>query len=156
MARQKLDIAQILLRKGTITAVQLKEAQEHGRTNGLMPEEALVKMQFATSDDVAEALAQQQGLKYADLKKMTIPPDVVELVPESVAREHTLFPIKGGDGQLTLAMVNPLDFELLDKLRFVLNRRIEIAVASREAITAAINRYYSSEAAAAGAGEEAA
>ena len=155
MARQKLDIAQILLRKGTITAVQLKEAQEHGRTNGLMPEEALVKMQFATSDDVAEALAQQQGLKYADLKKMTIPPDVVELVPESVAREHTLFPIKGGDGQLTLAMVNPLDFELLDKLRFVLNRRIEIAVASREAITAAINRYYSSEAAAAGAGDEA-
>ena len=35
-----------------------------------------------------------------------------------------------------------MDFETIDKLRFVLNREIEVALAPKEAIVEAINRYY--------------
>ena len=34
------------------------------------------------------AMAQEHGLDYVDLNEVVIPPAVVELVPESVAREN--------------------------------------------------------------------
>ena len=41
-------------------------------------------------------------------------------------------------------MHDPLDFETIDKLRFVLNREIEVSLAPKEAIVEAINKYYGS------------
>src|SRR5438105_14568180 len=41
-------------------------------------------------------------------------------------------------------MYDPMNFDTIDKLRFVLNREIEIALAPKEAIVEAINRYYGS------------
>ena len=37
---------------------------------------------------------------------------------------------------------DPLEIDTLDKLRFILNRQIDIALAPRESILEAINRYY--------------
>ena len=41
-------------------------------------------------------------------------------------------------------MHDPLNFETIEKLRFVLNREIDMALAPKEAIVEAINRYYGS------------
>jgi type IV pilus assembly protein PilB len=43
---------------------------------------------------------------------------------------------------LTVAISDPFDLETLEKLRFILNRRIETALAPRETIQGAINRHY--------------
>ncbi len=43
---------------------------------------------------------------------------------------------------IKVIMANPNDFETVDKLRFVLNREIDVALASKEAILEAINKYY--------------
>jgi hypothetical protein len=71
-----------------------------------------------------------------------IPPAVVELLPESVAREHQVMPL-GFDGEtLTLAAVNPNDIALADKLTFLLNRRIRLVGSTSETIRGLINRHY--------------
>jgi type IV pilus assembly protein PilB len=44
---------------------------------------------------------------------------------------------------LTIVVSDPLDYDTFDKLRLILNRQIEIALASREAILDPINRLYS-------------
>jgi type IV pilus assembly protein PilB len=64
-------------------------------------------------------------------------------VPESVARESTVIPLAEADGKLTIVVSDPMDYDTFDKLRFILNRQIGIALASREAIVDAINRHYS-------------
>jgi type IV pilus assembly protein PilB len=46
------------------------------------------------------------------------------------------------DGTLKVIVSDPTDYETFDKLQFILNRRIEIALAPREAILEAINRCY--------------
>lgn len=89
-----------------------------------------------------QVMAEQHGLEYIDLNRISIPPNVVELVPESVARENVVIPIAEDDGQLRVAVCDPDDFATFDKLRFILNRRIEICLAPREMILEAINRYY--------------
>ena len=87
-------------------------------------------------------MAEQHGRDYVNLAEVVIPPNVVELVPESVARENAVIPLAEGDGKLKVIVSDPNDFETIDKLVFILNRQIEIALAPRESILEAINRYY--------------
>ena len=39
------------------------------------------------------AMAEQHGLDFVNLNEVAIPPSVVELVPESVARENVAIPL---------------------------------------------------------------
>ena len=64
------------------------------------------------------------------------------MVPESVAREHLVIPIALDGENLVVAIGAPMNFEVLDKLRFILNREINVAVAPEDAIQTAINRHY--------------
>ncbi|MCA9169334.1 MAG: type II/IV secretion system protein, partial [Planctomycetales bacterium] len=133
----------ILIRNGIISKEQLGHAEQVAGKQGIWEGDALVSLGYATGEQVMRALAQEQNLEYIDLNETPISPAVVELVPESVARENTILPLdEVGDDALRVIASNPYDLGTFDKLRFILNRQIEIALAPREAILEAINRYY--------------
>jgi type IV pilus assembly protein PilB len=137
MAKSR-DWTEILIRRGVIGPDQLKEAQ---RAGGAV-EESLVKLGYAEADDIMKAKAEQHGLPFVELREIEIPPSVIELVPESLARENIVMPLAQGNGTIKVIMFDPLGFETIEKLRFVLNREIEVALAPKEAIVEAINKYY--------------
>jgi type IV pilus assembly protein PilB len=141
-AKKKGDYTEILIRQGIISPEQLAEAVEMADESGMKLPDALTRLGYATGDEVMRAMAEQHGREYVNLSEVAIPPSVVELVPESVARENAVLPLAEGDGRLTVIVSDPLDFETIDKLRFILNRQIEIALAPRESILEAINRHY--------------
>ena len=89
-----------------------------------------------------KAKAEQFGMDFVDLREIEIPAAVVELVPESVARDNVVMPMSQENGPIKVIMHDPMDFDTIDKLRFVLNREIEVALAPKETIVEAINRYY--------------
>src|SRR6516165_2409326 len=132
------DWTDILIRRAVIGPDQLKEAQRAGGT----VEDALVKLGYAGADDIMEAKAEQHGLAFIELREIEIPPSVIELVPESLARENVVMPLAQESGTIKVIMHDPMNFDTIDKLRFVLNREIEVALAPKEAIVEAINRYY--------------
>ena len=82
MAKQNRDWSDILVKRGVIGPDQLKEAQ---RMNGILLEDALVKLNYVDSDDVMKAKAEQFGMDFVALREIEIPTSVVELVPESLA-----------------------------------------------------------------------
>jgi len=131
-----------LIRKGIASADQIKEAQRMAQNSRSNVGDALVTLGYATSDEVMRAVAWQHGMNFVDLREVDIPPNVVELVPESVARECCVLPLSSDEDSLTVLISDPNDVETLDKLRFILDRRITTALASRESISEAINRYY--------------
>lgn len=134
------DWTEILVRRGVIGPDQLKEA---ARTQGAV-EEALVKLGYADMDDIMKAKAEQHGLPFVELREIEIPPTVIELVPESLARENVVMPLSQESGCIRVIMHDPMDFETIDKLRFVLNREIEVSLAPKDSIVEAINKYYGS------------
>jgi type IV pilus assembly protein PilB len=77
-----------------------------------------------------------------DLRGVTIPPAVIEKVPESVARENVIIPLMETNGILQIVMSDPSDYETLLKLQFILNKSIQPVLAPKEQIVEAINRHY--------------
>jgi len=137
------DWIQKLIDDGVISNDQWAEAQDLAANLGIKPEEALVKLEYVSPAEIGQAQANQFGFEYIDLANMQIPSSVIEMVPESVARENLVIPLSLEDnGDLVVALHDPMAFEILDKLRFIINKEIKVAVASKEMIQAAINRHY--------------
>jgi len=142
MATGMRDFTEILIRQRVISADQLAEANQMARASGVKVGDALVRLGYATSEEVMKAIAQEHGLDYINLSEVVIPPAVVELVPESVARENVILPMAKDDESLKVIVSDPNDLDTLDKLRFILNCKVDIALAPREDIVDASNRHY--------------
>jgi type IV pilus assembly protein PilB len=136
------DWLQKFVKDGTISADQLQEAQEVASSHGIAVEDALVKLQYVEEGAIGAAKARAFGFKFVDLEALEIPNSIIELVPESVARENTVIPVSMDNDKLLVASANPMNVEVTDKLQFILNRTVEMAMASKESISAAINRHY--------------
>ncbi|HJQ81682.1 MAG TPA: GspE/PulE family protein [Lacipirellulaceae bacterium] len=136
------DLGKYLVGRGIVGPEQLAEAQAIAKNNGGKVHEILVKQGYASSEQVMQAMADMHGYEFFDLRDVPIPPSVVELVPESVARENAIIPLAEEDGALKVLVSDPFDYETFEKLQFILNRKVNIALATRESILEAINRNY--------------
>jgi type IV pilus assembly protein PilB len=136
------DYIQKLVKDGIISRDQLVEAEQLASNLGISIDEALSRLGYVDENELGRLQASQYGFEYVDMNSIEIPNSVISLVPESVARENVVIPLALIDERIRVAMPNALDLEVLDKLRFVLNREVDPVVASKDAIQNAINRHY--------------
>ncbi|MDG1810005.1 MAG: GspE/PulE family protein, partial [Pirellulaceae bacterium] len=125
-----------------ITKEMFVDAAQTAKTTSGEVSEALVKLGYATDVEVMKAVAEVNQLDFVDLTKAEVSDEVIELMPESVARENVVLPFEDDAGQLTVLISNPGDVDTMEKLRFILNRDIKIALAPRAHILESINRLY--------------
>jgi type IV pilus assembly protein PilB len=142
MAKSRGDFTDILVRRGILSPDQLEEAKGLQQSTGVKLQDALIKLEYATMEQIMTAIAEFHGLQFIDLTEVTIPAAVVELVPESVARENVVLPLAQDNGALKIIMSDPSDFDTVQKLQFILNKDIQPVLAPREQIIEAINRHY--------------
>jgi hypothetical protein len=88
------------------------------------------------------AVADSPNLQLVNLAEVHIPASVVELMPESLARENVVIALGQEGGALKIAMSDPTDFNKMQKLQFILNKDIQPVLALRVQIMEAINRLY--------------
>lgn len=142
MAKGHGDFTDVLLKKGLISEDQIAEAKALQQQSGAKLQDAIVKLGYVALDDIMAAIAEQSGLKSVSLVDATIPPAIIELVPESVARENVVIPYSQDEGMLQIVMSDPSDYETVTKLQFILNKEIQPVLAPKEQIIEAINRHY--------------
>jgi len=136
------DWLQKIVKQGVISTDQLGEAEDMASNMGIGVADALVRLGYVSGMVVAKAQAEAYGYDFINLDGREISPSVIELVPESVARENMVIPLSIEDDSLLVAVSDPMAVEVLDKLRFILNRDIKVAIAPVDAIQTAINRHY--------------
>lgn len=142
MGDELKGFAKILIDRGVITKDMFVDAAQTAKTTSGEVSDALVKLGYATDVEVMTAVAEVNQLDFVDLTKSDVSDEVIELMPESVARENVVLPFKDDGGQLTVLISNPGDVDTMEKLRFILNRDIKIALSPRTQILESINRLY--------------
>jgi type IV pilus assembly protein PilB len=142
MASHTSEFVEILLRRSLVSPDQVTEAEQYSRSNDVALGDALISLNYVTASDVTRAMAEYHNLDFINLDEVKIPEDIIELVPETIARENATLPLSLEGDALKVLITDPLDVETIEKLRFILNRQIQIALAPRENILEAINRYY--------------
>ncbi|MFN3190246.1 MAG: GspE/PulE family protein [Aureliella sp.] len=142
MAQPMRDFTDLLIKNGVVSLDQISEATNLARESDISLADALIQTGYAEPNVVYEALAEFNKIEFIDLGSIRIEDEVIQLVPESVARENSIIPYKDENDVLHVLVSDPFDLETIEKLRFILNRRVETALSPRESIMEAINRYY--------------
>ncbi len=137
-------IEEILLSEGLITQEQLEHACREAQKSGMDIESTLIRLGFVTEDIIVSTIATLTSIPYIKLENYLIDSEVINLVPEELARRHKLIPLFKIEDNLTVAMANPQDIIALDELRMRTNfKYIDTVVSSKSEIENAINQYYS-------------
>ena len=87
-------------------------------------------------------VAEQTGLATIDLTSYLIKPEVIQLVPEALARKHVVVPVFKIGEVLTVAVEDPLNYLGVDELRLKVKCPVKTVVASASSIRQAIDQYY--------------
>lgn len=133
-----------LIAAGLIDADQLAEAEEVAAQLGITPENAVVRLAFIQEEELLRRKSEALGIAWVDLDDLVIPREVLERVPSSVAHENCCIPIGIEQEHLLIAMADPLDSSLTEKVEFISLLKIAPVMSSRSAIRQAIERHYDS------------
>ena len=143
MAKKQIpEYLKELIQAGVISKDQLIDAQKQAKQTGKTIAQTIVQLEYASDEDVMKALAKAHRMDYVDPTKVDIPEMVIELMPEAVARENNVIPLAETDRGLKVLMSDPEDVDTVEKLRFILNRDVTVALATRASISLEINRKY--------------
>ena len=150
MAIERKPMAKYLVDKGYLKPDQLDEAmkvQEQTKNPNLG--KILVDLGMVGEREVTEAQAQEAGFPFVDLDNVALESSAVNVVPDRIAKQHNVVPVRKDGTMLWVAMSNPNNLEAIDAVRFASGCIVQPAVAVPGAIEDAIKKYY-------GAGESAA
>src|SRR5438477_7269364 len=131
MARQQKRLGEILVEWGIISAAEVARALEHAKSKNLRIGEALIDLKLASESNVYKALAQQHNLEYIDLDKSSVPPGLVNAIPDALMRKYLILPLGQENGKLRIAIHDPLDFEMQDIVRFQLGKEVRPVLAPK-------------------------
>lgn len=146
MARPYLKLGEILVKEGIISQAQLEEVVKTQAKDGGRFGEILLKMGFATEEDVVVALGKQLNLPYVSMGSGLLKPVADQnldlLIPKEFAVKNSVLPLSKNLNSLTCAIIDPLDVILIDNLRKVTSCEINPVIATKTEILKAIEEFY--------------
>jgi len=88
------SLEEYLIRENYLTKNDLEKVKGIQLKTDKRLDEVLVEEGFMTESEMTEILATAAGVPSVNLNKLYISPDVIQLVPEYLARKHLALPIK--------------------------------------------------------------
>ena len=140
----KVDHKQLkafLLDAELITKEQFREAQKIAKETGQEIEDILVVNNFISQDDLGRLKAYILGIPFVDLEKMIVPVEVLEIIPEPIARSHNIVAFRKKKKDLEVAMLDPEDLQTIDFIKKKSDLKILARLTTSEGIKNILSQY---------------
>ncbi len=139
-------IGQILVDLGFLTDDQLEAVlEEQHQQQGALFGKVAEEMGLITDEQLVVALAEQMRMQTISLSEVTLKPELLGKITETMAQLYRVVPIAFEGNTLTLATCDPQNLNIQDELRTFLGHEIRLVVTTEREVTAAITRHYDSE-----------
>jgi len=143
MAVPRKPMVQWLLEKGFLKNEQLTEAQKVQQQSKIADiGKVFVDLGFVGEREVMQARAQEAGIPFVDLDRITIDSSALNVVQERIVKNHNVIPVKKEGNQLWLAMANTTNIQAQDDVRMSSGLRVLPVLALPAAIEDSIRKYY--------------
>lgn len=145
MAKQ---LHEILMDQGTLTAEQVKRVQLYAKQNNILFAEAVVRLAFASEEQVTIALSKHFAMPYASKENGILIPEkeqnLQKIIPEKFARENMVIPLFVEDDALAVALLDPTNLFLLENIKMMSGKQIQPFIASKSQLLNALDTFYAS------------
>jgi len=134
-----------LRENGKITDLQMTDLLDEQSRTGKPIEEVVANSGVISLAEMYQLIAQSLGTEVVDLSGMEFPPELLSLMPPQTARVQGALPLDFDGQSIRVVVVNPLDPNVTDNLRFATQKDVLIYVAPADQIQTMIERFYGSE-----------
>ncbi len=135
-------IGDLMVESGLLSPERIQEALQEQKELKMRLGDVLITRGYITEQQLIEVLEFQLGIPHVQIYKLKIEQKVINIIPQRLAEQHSVLPIRTEGNKLVLAMVDPLDYFAIDELRMTTGLRIDPVIASKDELLRAIKRYY--------------
>lgn len=112
------------------------------KNSGLV--KAIIKQGILSEKDFLMLLVRELRVPSIDLSKYRLDERLKEIIPEKFARQYGIIPIASFGDTLTIAISDPLNVIVIDDLRSLTGRTIDIVLALHSQVLGALDLFYAS------------
>ncbi|HAT73938.1 MAG: Type II secretion system protein E [Candidatus Moranbacteria bacterium GW2011_GWF2_36_839] len=114
-----------------------KEAQDGKKKLG----EILLAKKLIDELKLRKLYAYILGVPFVDISKEMIPPEILQIVPEPIAKKYKIVAFEKNGQELKVAMINPEDMQTIDFIRKKTGLKIVSCLTTEESIEAVLKQY---------------
>lgn len=133
----------LIKEQGLIDDLQLDEVMQEQTRSGKSIAQILHDFGIVEMETQLQIVASHLGTETVDLSERELGPELVHLLPRTVARTHMAVPVADYGSVVQVALANPLNPATVDELGFVLGgKEVTVVVADPNQIERLVNKYY--------------
>lgn len=141
MISNEAYVLELLQNSGSVSLEDMVACQQEAAANGLSTLESISKRGLLTQDQILEIVAKDCGMEFEALIEH-VDEDVLSTIQPSDSRRYHALPVRRLPSGLRIAISDPLDFETLDALRYLLKTDLEPVVVPLGRIDEAIVKFF--------------
>ena len=136
-------VLQLLREQGYVSAEQIDVASKSMREGNETTLDVLVASGGVSEDDVLGVIGEQFGLKYVSIDPSAIDPAINKVLEPELAHKYGVVPVMKDDDTLTVALSDPMGFDAVDSLSYVLHGMdVQAVLAPAAEVKATMEKLY--------------
>ena len=144
MRVEESQLKAFLLDAGLVKPAALKKAEHEAAEAHKTLREVLLNAGVIKEEEIKRLEAYILGIPFVDLSHETIRPEVLQLIPEPVARANNIVAYRRDRNELEVAMIDPDDLQTIEFIRKKEGVRILPRLTTPESIQFALRQYQKS------------
>ncbi|RLA95488.1 MAG: type II secretion system protein GspE [Deltaproteobacteria bacterium] len=140
---QKL-LGQILVEQKKLSPEELERVLLTQKETKFRIGHQIINLGFVSEDDVLRALSLQLNVPFISSREYPAKPVIMDGIPLKFMKQNKFVPISLRDGELTIAMHDPLDVYTIESLAMATGLKIKAGIGKEEDILKAIEDLYGS------------
>jgi type IV pilus assembly protein PilB len=137
------QLVELFISRGLIDRSLGQDIMAEVENSGKEAAEILADFQVINHrDDVWPVVASELGAQVVELRNWSPPEQLLALVPAGTARLHGALPVNFDADGLHIALVDPMNPQTIEDLRFALGRELVLAIAPDYVVEQKINECY--------------
>ena len=127
-------IADALVEDGLLSPKQVEELLEQQKKEGTRLLKLLTDKSYISEIDMVVSMGRVLNVPPINLMRVTIPDEIIELLPRDTQQNHKVIPISRLENKLFLAMADPLNVLALDDVKRITKMEIAPLIASEKSV----------------------
>ncbi|RLC35064.1 MAG: hypothetical protein DRZ76_01230 [Candidatus Nealsonbacteria bacterium] len=141
MRIEEQQLRAFLLDAGLVTRKQFEQAQKKAKKTHQRVGDVLVSDDVISQEELLKMEAYILGIPFINLEKEKIPPEVLKIIPEPVAKSHNIVAFRKSGKSLEVAMLDPEDLQTIEFIKKKAGFKILPRLTTPESIKNVLKQY---------------
>ncbi|HPN88458.1 MAG TPA: GspE/PulE family protein [Candidatus Omnitrophota bacterium] len=138
----KEKVLESLIETKKISSQDLADVRSLQNKKGLSLEQAFMEKGLISEEEFLSLLVEALNVPFAHVSRYKIESSLKELIPQRVALQYKVVPLSILGQVLTVAIADPLNVFVIDDLRNITGKQIDIVMSTQKEILKTIETYY--------------